>query len=242
MTEEAYQVNLEGFEGPLDLLLHLIRESKVDIYDIPISRITEQYLRYLDLMRELNLDVAGEFLVMAATLTMIKSRTLLPDPEPEGEEEEDPRDRLVRQLLDYERFRQAAEGLGELKATRALLWERGGDAAPESTEYEVESTLFDLIGAFQELLERADAGEFHQVAVSRMSIQEKMTEVMDRLSQLPRQRLEGLAGVCRNRSEVVVLFLAILELVRVHAIRIRQRRTLGRIWVVRSVQEESDEG
>jgi segregation and condensation protein A len=161
-SPDAYQVKLDAFEGPLDLLLHLIRRHELDIYDIPIALITEQYLAYIELMQEMDLDVAGEFLVMASTLIHMKSRTLLPRPpadSEEGEPEEDPREALVRRLLEHQKYRAAAELLHEREALRSAQFtrpdERVAEAAGEDYEPELEVDLFSLIAAFRGVLERA---------------------------------------------------------------------------------------
>src|SRR6188508_2209841 len=157
---EAYPVRLENFEGPLDLLLHLIKRNEVNIYDIPITLIARQYLDYIDLMQEMNLDVAGEFLVMAATLIHIKSRMLLPRPDPAQEDpDEDPREALVRRLLEHQKFKAAAELLHERETVRSAQWtrpdERLADVAGEPVEPEIEVDLFSLMSAFRQVLERA---------------------------------------------------------------------------------------
>src|SRR5512134_2396458 len=159
---EAYPVRLENFEGPLDLLLHLIKKNEVNIYDIPIALITQQYIEYIDLMQELNLDVAGEFLVMAATLIHIKSRMLLPRPDPTQEDpEEDPREALVRRLLEHQKFKAAAELLHERETLRSAQWMRPdgpiAEIAGEDFEPELEVDLFSLLAAFRGVLERAKA-------------------------------------------------------------------------------------
>src|SRR5918999_1822806 len=157
---EAYPVRLENFEGPLDLLLHLIKKHEVNVYDIPIALITQQYLDYIDVMQELNLDVAGEFLVMAATLIHIKSRMLLPRPDPAQEDpEEDPREALVRRLLEHQKFKAAAELLHERETLRSAQWMRS-DAPIEglagaAREPEIDVDLFSLMSAFRSVLERA---------------------------------------------------------------------------------------
>ena len=151
---EAYPVRLQNFEGPLDLLLHLIKQSEVSIYDIPIALVTKQYLEYIDLMQEMNLDVAGEFLVMAATLIHIKSRMLLPRPDPTQEDpDEDPREALVRRLLEHQKFKAAAELLHERETLRSAQWTRPDgpitEIAGEAPEPEIEVDLFSLIAAFR---------------------------------------------------------------------------------------------
>src|SRR6187455_674150 len=157
---EGYPVRLDNFEGPLDLLLHLIKRNEVSIYDIPISTITAQYLEYLDLMQEMNLDFAGEFLVMAATLIHIKSRELLPRPDPTQEDpEEDPREALVRRLLEHQRFKAAAELLHERETLRSAQWTRADgpvlEMVGEAPEPEIEVDLFSLISAFRSVVDRA---------------------------------------------------------------------------------------
>src|SRR4030095_1846859 len=157
---EAYPVRLDNFEGPLDLLLHLIKQNELNIYDIPIALVTRQYIDYIDLMQEMNLDVAGEFLVMAATLIHIKSRTLLPRPGPSQEDpEEDPREPRVRRLLKHERSRAPAELLHERETLRSAQWTRADgpvlEIAGEAPEPEMEVDLFSLISAFRNVVERA---------------------------------------------------------------------------------------
>src|ERR1051326_4646772 len=157
---EDYPVRLRNFEGPLDLLLHLIKKHEVNIYDIPIALITQQYLEYLDLMHELNLDIVGEFLVMAATLIHIKSRMLLPRPDPAQEDpQEDPREALMRRLLEHQRFKAAAELLHEREIQRSAQWRRPGDRVAavvgELPEPEVDVDLFSLMAAFRQVLDRA---------------------------------------------------------------------------------------
>src|ERR1700733_1380098 len=157
---EDYPVRLENFQGPLDLLLHLIKKNELNIYDIPIALVTEQYLQYLDLMQELNLDVAGEFLVMAATLIHVKSRMLLPRPDPTQEDPgEDPREALVRRLIEHQRFKAAAELLHEREIQRSAQWQRPdgrvAEVVGEAPEPEVEVDLFSLMAAFRQVLERA---------------------------------------------------------------------------------------
>ena len=226
----CYAVRLPIFEGPLDLLLHLIRANEVDVTDIPIARVAEQYVEYLALMQELNLDVAGEYLVMAATLAWIKSRMLLP-PRPEEDEDEglDPRAELVARLLEYQRFKEAAEGLGE-------RWRLGRDvfaprlSEPEATpeaEREIEVGLVALLEAFRGVLRRArPPAAHHEVEVESFTVAERMRAVM----QLLRERdaldfeclfeLEG--GTAPSRPMLVTTFLALLELVRLAALRVYQ--------------------
>ena len=238
-VQDEYKVSLDVFEGPLDLLLYLIRREEVDIRDIPIERITTQYLQYLDLMRLLDLNIAGEFLVMAATLMMIKSRMLLPpDERPEeeaGEEDDvDPRWDLVRQLVEYKKFKDAARHLQQLEEGRLDAFGREGDAvalgpAPDRALPDV--GLFDLIGAFQQALRRAPAEDLREIFAERFTVGEQIDWMLERLRTQPRMRLgEWFAGM-RSRQEIVVTFLALLELMRLGRIAVRQNRPFGDIFV-----------
>lgn len=225
-----YAIKLSVFEGPLDLLLHLIRQNEVEITDIPIAEISAQYLSYLDAMRELNLDVVGDYLVMAATLAWIKSRMLLP-PETAGEdgEEIDPRAELVARLLEYQRFKEAALGLGD----RNLLGRDVFDAAtpdlsvvPES-EREIEVGLFELVRAFKEVIDSAvPKSHIHEVEVEPVTVRERMLIVMEALTAADslefRQIVTEPDGSVSSRPVVVATFLAILELTRLAALRLYQ--------------------
>ena len=185
---EAYPVRLQNFEGPLDLLLHLIKTQRVDIYEIPITLITSQYLEYIDLMQEMNLDVAGEFLVMAATLIHIKSRMLLPRPDPTQEDpEEDPREALVRRLLEHQKFKAAAELLHERETLRSAQWTRPdgpiAEIAGEPPEPEIEVDLFSLISAFRAVVERAKARPQMYLPAEQIPIEDRIEQLMERLSE-----------------------------------------------------------
>lgn len=220
-------VQLEIFEGPLDLLLHLIKTNEVSIADIPIAMITEQYLSTLELMESLNLDVAGDFLVMAATLIHIKSRMLLPPEADEDEEEEageDPREELIRRLLEYQRFKDAA---GELERREILSRDVFARARPELSEekgaVEFESvSLFDLLSALRDVLERFPKEAFHEVTLDKITVREKMNLLLDDLHRRGKVIFQSLFDQATSRIEVVVTFLAMLELVKIRAIRIWQ--------------------
>ena len=180
---EAYPVRLQNFEGPLDLLLHLIKTHEVDIYDIPITLITPQYLEYIDLMQEMNLDVAGEFLVMAATLIHIKSRMLLPRPDPAQEDpEEDPREALMRRLLEHQKFKAAAELLHERETLRSAQWTRPdgpiAEIAGEPPEPEIEVDLFSLISAFRAVVERAKARPQVYLPAEQIPIEDRIEQLL----------------------------------------------------------------
>lgn len=222
----AYRVKLDVFEGPLDLLLYLIRKNEVDIYDIPIAEITQQYLDMLKVMRILNLEIAGEFLVMAATLTHIKSKMLLPtSTDGEDEEEgEDPRKELVDRLLEYERFKEAARSLESQDILERDVFTRkaGGDVEEEE---ELDLNLFELIEAFQQVLKRSSQELAHEITLERISIEEKITEILDRLGSAGGEvefthLFEG-----RPTKEVIIFtFLALLELMKLRMVRVYQRR------------------
>jgi len=227
----AYRVKLDVFEGPLDLLLHLIRRNEVDIYDIPIAEITQQYLDMLDLMKALNLDIAGEFLVMAATLTHIKSKMLLPAPS-DGEEEEegeDPRKELVNRLLEYERFKEAAR----LMEGRDILEKDVFIRKPiEDDEEELELSLFELIEALQEVLRRSSHELIHEITLERISIEEKITEILDTLSRYGgKLDFKSLFEGEPTREAIIVTFLAVLELMKMRMIRVYQRRAFHPIEI-----------
>ena len=229
------KVQLDIFEGPLDLLLHLIKKNEVSITDIPIATITEQYLSTLELMQSLNLDVAGEFLVMAATLIHIKSRMLLPlgeEGEEEEEEEGDPREELVRQLLEYQRFKEAAEELERREILKRDVFVRPIEAPEEVETVEFEGlSLFDLISALRNVLERLPEQGVHEVTLETVSVREKMNFLLDDLRRRGKVIFQSLFEGATSRMEVVVTFLAMLELVRIHAIRVRQEERVGPIVI-----------
>ena len=227
-------VQLPIFEGPLDLLLHLIKKNEVSIADIPIATITEQYLSTLELMQSLNLDVAGEFLVMAATLIHIKSRMLLPPGEEEGEDEEegDPREELIRRLLEYQRFKEAAGELEKREILRRDVFVR----RPEIPE-DVENagfgglSLFDLISALRQVLERFPEEGIHEITLEKISVREKMSFLLDDLHRRGKVVFQSLFEAAVSRLEVVVTFLAMLELVKIRAIRVAQEEREGPIII-----------
>ena len=238
-SPDAYTVKLESFEGPLDLLIHLIRKNEVNIYDIPISLITEQYLGYLELMQELSLDVAGEFLVMAATLIHIKSRTLLSRPDPsqeDGELEEDPREALVRRLLEHQKYKAAAELLHERETLRGAQYMRPdarvADAAGDEYEPELEVDLFSLLAAFRGVLERASRRPRMVLPPEQISIEDRMQQLLSRLSETDACGFEDLfADGDGSRPFTIVTFLALLEMIRLKLIRVFQSGGFGPIRV-----------
>ncbi len=235
---EAYPIRLQHFEGPLDLLIHLIKKNEVNIYDIPIALITDQYLQYLSVMQELNLDLAGEFLVMAATLIHIKSRMLIPRPTPEvdGElDEEDPREALVRRLLEHQKFKAAAELLHERETLRSAQYRRPdaavAEAAGEEQEPELEVDLFSLLAAFRGVLERAKSRPRVVLPPEQMSIEERIEQLLERLSETEAVGFEELFADANTRGALIVTFLALLEMIRLKLIRAFQSGSFGPIRV-----------
>jgi len=227
-------VKLEIFEGPLDLLLHLIKKNELSITDIPIATITEQYLSTLELMQGLNLDVAGEFLVMAATLIHIKSRMLLPPGEDEDEEEEegDPREELIRRLLEYQRFKEAAEELERRELLSRDVFVRRSEAPEEAETVGFESlSLFDLLSALRHVLERFPEERIHEVTLETISVREKMSFLLDELRRRGKVIFQSLFETATSRLEVVVTFLAMLELVKIRAIRVWQEERIGPVVI-----------
>ncbi len=240
----SYQVRLEMFEGPLDLLLHLIREHQLDILDIPIAKITEEYLRHLALMQELDLEVAGEFLLMAATLIHIKSRMLLPPDEvPEGEEaeEQDPRAELVDRLLEYKRFKEAAQTLGVLEGEQQLLHRRGVPALELEVEGPLEVSLYELLRAFRDVLSRASLPAPFEITPEELSVGQRIVSLLDRLAAESPLEFTSLFSGSVRRVEIVVTFLALLELLRRRLASARQAEAMGPIMIYRTVEKVEDE-
>jgi len=235
---EAYPIRLSNFEGPLDLLIHLIKKNEVNVSDIPVALITEQYLAYIELMQEMNLDIAGEFLVMAATLIHIKSRLLLPRPPSEGEldgEEEDPREALVRRLLEHERFKAAAELLHDRETFRGAQFMRSdaavAEVAGENEEPELEVDLFSLLAAFRGVLERAATRPKMLLPPEQVSIESRIETLLTRLSEHEACGFEDLFGDVSSRGDLIVTFLALLEMIRLKLVRIFQSGSFGPIRV-----------
>ncbi len=226
-------LRLPVFEGPLDLLLHLIRINEINVQDIPIADITRQYDAYLDLMKELDLQVAGDYLVMAATLVHIKSKMLLPQPPAGTEPEEDPRAELVRQLLEFERFKQAAEALRALEEGREDVFLRPGDplAAFEGEAW-LAVGLFDLLTAFKRVMENALSARAIEIAREEISIAEKIAWILEALASGRARVFQELLGALPSRPEMVVAFLALLELIRLGRVRAAQRSAPGEILLM----------
>jgi segregation and condensation protein A len=235
---DAYPVKLEVFEGPLDLLLYLIRKNQVSIYDIPIALVTAQYLDYLELMQELDLDIAGEFLLMAATLIHIKSRTLLPRPDPSQEDaDEDPRDALVRRLLEHQKYKAAAELLHVRQTVRDAQWRRPDDVVAEIAgarpEPEFEVDLFGLLAAFKSVLDRAKQRPTVPLPTEYISIESRIEALYARLSDTEACGFDDLFEDVNTRPGLVVTFLALLEMIRLKLVRVFQAGPFGPIRVYR---------
>jgi segregation and condensation protein A len=235
---DAFPVKLENFEGPLDLLLYLIKKNEVSIHDIPIALITAQYLDAIALMQELDLDVAGEYLVMAATLIHVKSKMLLPRPETaanvEGEEE-DPRDALVRRLLEHQKFKAAAGLLHEREELRAAQWLRPDEAvaalAGDDYEPEIEVDLFSLLTAFQAVVQRAKLRPKMLLPAEQMPVEVRIDQLLARLSETEACGFEDLFADVHDRSGLIVTFLALLEMIRLKLVRVFQTGSFGPIRV-----------
>ncbi|HTY21370.1 MAG TPA: segregation/condensation protein A [Geobacteraceae bacterium] len=246
--QTVYTIKTESFEGPFDLLLHLIKKNEVDIYNIPIAAITRQYLEYLDVMKELNLDIAGDFLVMASTLIQIKSRMLLPlpvDDESPDEDGEDPRAELVRRLLEYSKYKEAAVSLGQREILERDVFIRKS-AGLELEEFKqegetIEVELFEMIEAFHRILATVPAESFHDVGAEGLSIADRINELLLLLQGLDSANFEELFIGSASREQVIVTFLAILELCRLKMVRLTQARSFGTILVVPALLDAGED-
>lgn len=236
-ASNVYSVKVPVFEGPLDLLLHLIKENKLDIYDIPISVITKQYLEYLELMQELNLEIASEFLVIAATLIYIKSRMLLPQEETvESGEQEDPRAGLVQRLLEYQAFKEASGQLRKREEvwmdifTREPLEIDKSAIEPEPSLFEV--NIFDLVGALNKILSKAPPEEV-RITKETLTVKDRISAILDKLEQEETLRFDLLFEEDKKRVQIIVTFLALLEILRLGLGRVYQDSQFGTIWIMR---------
>jgi segregation and condensation protein A len=236
---DAYSVKLDTFEGPLDLLIHLIKKHEVNIYDIPIALISRQYLEYVEMMKDLNLDTVGEFLVMAATLIHIKSKMLLPRSDATQDEQpvEDPRDALVRRLLEHQKFKAAAELLHERAVLRGAQWIRPdgriADIAGDEYAYEpeVEVDLFSLLAAFRGVLERAKQRPKVLLPPEEVPVETRIEQLLAQLSETEACGFEDLFSKDDTRAAMIVTFLALLEMIRLKLIRVFQPAAFGQIRV-----------
>jgi segregation and condensation protein A len=239
----TYKIQLEKFEGPLDLLLYLIKKDEIDIYDIPIAQITEQYIEYIGLMKVLDLDGVGDFLVMAATLLQIKSRMLLPPDPSEVEPQEDPRTELVRRLEEYQRIKEAAEELRMRAEQRQDLFPRRVDAEviaglkDESREIYFEANLFDLITALTAAMANKPEHASYEVAREEYTVEEKVHAILHMLVGRPSVRLQELFEGAHNKIEVIVTFMAVLELCKMKEVVVAQKRLFADIELIRNNED-----
>ncbi len=240
-----FKVQLDEFEGPLDLLLHLIKENKIDIFNIPISFITVKYLEYMEAMKELDLDVSGEFLVMAATLIHIKSKMLLPDEAEESEDDDtaDPRDELVKKLLEYQSFKEAAKKLGVLADKRSRIYTRPKVSmnlhGAVDDEDDLNMSLFSLVQAFSSLLRRQQTQDvaIHEVFEEEISIEERIEYIKNLLKDRKNISFNSMFGRFYSKNFLIASFFAILELSKQKFLTIRQDGVFGEIYL--SIKEES---
>ena len=239
----AYEIKLDIFEGPLDLLLYLIKKNEIDIYNIPIALITDQYLQYMEIMRSLNLDLAGEYLVLASTLIYIKSRLLLPREENDDfEDEPDPRAELVKQLLEYQSYKEAALCLDSRLLLERDVFKRsyGINETDETGDDETELNLFDLVKAFQKLLSRMDKQELLEINVERMSLSDRINEIMERLAQVQPLLFTDIIAEVADRRCVIYTLLAILELMKLRMVKAYQSGPFGVIRIFMAVGEDGE--
>jgi len=239
-----YAIKLDIFEGPLDLLLYLIKKNEIDIYNIPVALITQQYLEYLNIIKSLNLDLAGEYLVMASTLIHIKSRLLLPVPEePTAEEmEDDPRAELVRQLLEYQAFKDAAAELGHRPILErdvfkpAAVPEEKTKTSPDADDELIEVSIFELIEALHHVISRLDKKELLEIDLEKLSLTDIINDVMERLTREKNLTFEELLGEKKDRRRIVYTFLALLELIKLKMIKAYQTAAFGVIRIFPAVE------
>jgi segregation and condensation protein A len=236
-----YKVHLEVFEGPLDLLLYLVKKAEVDIYHIPIVQITDQYLKYLELMKMLDLEIAGEFLWMASNLIYIKSKTLLPleeRQEDEDDEELDPKTELIRQLIEYKKFKEVAENLEKMEETRRLYFPREALMSNEISEPSLDLgsiSLFDLLNAFSEVLQKVQVREdLRKIFQEEVSVDEKIEFIEKMISHTESFQFQELFAKASSRMEVIATFLALLELIRLKKIKVYQQESFGNILIKRA--------
>lgn len=241
----SYEIKLDVFEGPLDLLLYLIKKNEIDIYNIPVALITDQYLQYLDIMRTLNLDLAGEYLVLASTLIYIKSQMLMPRPEAEfSEDEQDPRGELVQQLLEYQSYKEAA-----LCLDRRLILERDvfkrayplGETEEAGTDdaADFELTVFDLVSAFQRVISQMDQEEYLEIKGEKISLADRINEIMEKLVRAQSLVFQDLFEGRGERRAVIYTLLAVLELMKLRMIKVYQAGPFGVIRILLAVEEGS---
>ena len=229
----SYHIRLEVFEGPLDLLLYLIKKEEFDIYDVPVSQITEQYFEYIGLMHMLDLDIAGEFLVMAATLMHIKSRMLLPKEElAEEEEEEDTKEALMEKLLEYRKYKEAASILEQKELQQQNVFTRSGEE--EKGEVLLDVNLFDLLGALSNVLERLKEEPETEIVRDETTVKNKIEFILGILAKEKQVRFTRIFAGSRSKDEAVVTFLALLELMKLQEVRVKQKTRFGEIYLYKT--------
>ncbi len=241
--KENYSVDLEVFHGPLDLLLYLIKKDEIDIYDIPIARITEQYMNYIEMMKILNLELAGEYILVAATLIRIKAKLLLPQESVDGEEF-DPRQELVAALLEYKKFKEA----GDILREKRLLEERVFVPPPADGEFNRakivvrdNTTLYDMLEAFKDVLERIGKDQFYEIEPEDMTVEDRILRVLEVLNNRESVTFQELFADIPRKIVAILTFIAILELTRIHRITIRQSLPFSELRVYRGDQYDSSQ-
>lgn len=229
--EQAYQVKLAHvFEGPMDLLVHLIRKNELDIYDIPIAFITDRFLAYIEWMKEMNINVAADFLVMAATLAHIKSKTLLPVSKPDADEEEDPRDAIAGPLIEYIRMKTAADMLARRSILNEDVFARSpakADQAPMPAEKTLAADVFELARTWRDLIERSSPAFIYEIAPERISVKDRMTEIINLLEEKGTIPFSALVFSQADRDDLVISFLAVLEIARLNLVQISENTQNG---------------
>jgi len=240
----SYEIKIENFEGPLDLLLHLIKKNEMDIYNIQVADITDQYLRILDAMKSLNLDVAGEFLLMAATLLHIKSKLLLPiHDEEEGDDDElDPRAELVRRLLEYQKYKDAGEAFDAMPRLNRDIFARKFPSpelvVSDDGEEMIAVGIFELVDAFQKLLKETSDPYIHEINIDKLTVSDRINAILSILSGKESLSFLDIFEEKPNKPVIVVTFLAMLELVRLRLIRLMQNSRCGNIWLYPAVVDD----
>ncbi len=238
----SYQIKLEIFEGPMDLLLHLIKKHELDIYSIPIALITQQYLEYIDLMKSLDMEIAGEFLVMASTLTHIKSKMMLPPLEnPEGEDDGiDPQAELIRRLLEYKSFKEAAVSLEDREDTWSQMYTRPTESSPEPTANDgsllFDFHLFDLLAALKDVMARVPDAAF-EITAEAVSITDKISQILARLETMDSMLFADLFEDSTSKAQVIGTFLALLELIKTRIVKTVQIEQFGAIRIMKAVTD-----
>jgi segregation and condensation protein A len=241
----SYQIKLEIFEGPMDLLLHLIKKHELDIYSIPLALITQQYLEYIDLMKSLDMEIAGEFLVMASTLMHIKSRMLLPPSEnPEGDEDGlDPQAELIRRLLEYKSFKEAAVSLEDKEKTWSQVYTRQAEAPDVPADDEpllFDFHLFDLLAALKDVMARTPDSNF-EITAETVSITEKISQILSRLESVDSMLFSDLFEGSTSKIQIIGTFLALLELIKTRVVKAFQVESFGAIRIMKAVIDRQDQ-